>query len=246
MSHNSKAVYQRYMGWYDGNPSHLDALPPEDAGRRYVEAMGGAAAVLERARAAHDAGEYRWAAQLADHLVFADAANEEAKSLLARSLEQMGYQSEAGTWRDMYLLGAQELRSGVAGRPAAGVRLDVLRNTPTSMLLDFLAVRLDGERAAREQPLEIELVFRDFGERHRVRMRNGVIVHEPAPAGGAPTPDATLSMNRAVFLQVAFGGAPLAPQIEGGAIEVEGESAAFATLLGLLDTFAPDFAVSTP
>ena len=253
MSHNSKAVYQRYMGWYDGNPSHLHALPPEEAGSRYVEAMGGAAAVLERARAAYDTGEYRWAAELADRLVFADEANEVAKSLLAQCLEQMGYQAEAGTWRDMYLMGAQELRSGVPPPQAAGVRIDVLRNTPTSMLLDFLAVRLDGERAARERPSTIDLTFPDFGETHRVRLRNGVIVHEVHGTGGTPSaaaasmrPDAALTMSRVVFLQVAFAGAPLRPQIESGAVKVEGDGAAFEKLLGLLDTFTPDFPIVTP
>jgi alkyl sulfatase BDS1-like metallo-beta-lactamase superfamily hydrolase len=254
MSHNSKAVYQRYMGWYDGNPSHLHGLPPEEAGRRYVEAMGGAAAVIERARDAYDAGEYRWAAELADRLVFADATNEAGKSLLAQCLEQMGYQAEAGTWRDMYLTGARELRSGVPPPQAAGVRIDVLRNTPTAMLLDFLAVRLDGERAARQRPSTIDLTFPDFGESHRVRLRNGVLVHEArrsddaevAPAQSSARPDAALTMSRVVFLQVAFAGAPLRPQIDNGAVKVEGDGAAFEKLLGLLDTFTPDFAIVTP
>jgi alkyl sulfatase BDS1-like metallo-beta-lactamase superfamily hydrolase len=258
MSHNSKAVYQRYMGWYDGNPSHLHSLPPEEAGRRYVEAMGGAEAVLARAGAAYEAGEYRWAAELADRLVFADASNTAAKSLLAQCFDQMGYQAESGPWRDMYLTGAQELRQGVPPPQGAGVRADVLRNTPTAMLLDFLAVRLDGERAAREESMTIDLVFPDFSERHRVRLRNGVIVHEAqsavaarsgaaaSPVRAAATADATLTMNRVVFLQVVFAGAPLAPQIESGAVKVEGDGAAFARLLGLLDTFTPDFAIVTP
>jgi alkyl sulfatase BDS1-like metallo-beta-lactamase superfamily hydrolase len=253
MSHNSKAVYQRYMGWYDGNPSHLHALPPEEAGRRYVEAMGGAAAVLERAHAAYDAGEYRWAAELADRLVFAGEATGAAESMLAQCFEQMGYQAEAGTWRDMYLTGARELRSGVPPPQAAGVRIDVLRNTPSSMLLDFLAVRLDGERAARERPTTIDLAFPDFGETHRVRLRNGVLIHEArsaaaevAPAPPSARPDAVLTMSRAVFLQVAFAGTPLRPQIESGAVKVEGDGAAFEKLLGLLDTFTPDFAIVTP
>jgi alkyl sulfatase BDS1-like metallo-beta-lactamase superfamily hydrolase len=178
----------------------------------------------------------------------------------------MGYQAESGPWRDMYLTGARELRSGVEPQPGGGVRIDVLRATPTAMLLDFLAVRLDGERAAGRTST-FDLTFPDFGETHRVRLRNSVIVHEavaegsPAaaiPPGGARAsdataaadpaakPDARLTMNRAAFLQVAFAGAPLEPQIRSGAIRVEGDASAFGTLLGLLDTFTPDFAIVTP
>ena len=144
------------------------------------------------------------------------------------------------------------------GRPAgaaAGARLDLLRNTPTAMLLDFLAVRLDGERAAGERPMTIDLVFPDFYEKHRLRLRNGVLVHDSSTAGSRAAsgtqpprerPDAVLTMKRAVLLQVAFAGAPLEPQIESGQITVEGDREAFPKLLGLLDTFTPDFAIVTP
>ena len=117
LSHNSKAVYQMYFGWFDGNPANLDPLPPEQAGVRYVAAMGGAAAVLEKARAAYDEGEYRWVGSLLNHLVFADPENRAARSLLADAYDQMGYQAESGPWRDFYLTGARELREGVGEFP---------------------------------------------------------------------------------------------------------------------------------
>ncbi|MDE2463524.1 MAG: MBL fold metallo-hydrolase, partial [Alphaproteobacteria bacterium] len=148
MSHNSKAVYQRYLGWYDANPANLNALPPEPAARKYVEAMGGAARVRELAHQAVAAGELRWAAMLLNHAVFADANDRASRSLLADVYTQLGFATEAGTWRNIYLTGAQELRDGPVQLPAGGFSSDVLAATTTSMLLDFAAVRVNPEKAA--------------------------------------------------------------------------------------------------
>src|SRR6202012_5689523 len=147
LSHNAKAVYQRYLGWFDGNPANLHKLPPEDAGKRYVEVAGGADALLEKARAAYERGEYRWVAELVNHLVFADPDNAQARALQADALEQMGYQAESGPWRAFYLTGAQELRnprakSETPRQGAAGQ----LRSLPADDLLESLSVRLNGQK----------------------------------------------------------------------------------------------------
>jgi alkyl sulfatase BDS1-like metallo-beta-lactamase superfamily hydrolase len=148
--HNAKAVYQRYLGWFDANPAHLNPHPPVAAGARYVEFMGGADALLSKARDSFRAGDYRWVAEVVNHLVFSDPSNEEARLLQANALEQLGYQSESGPWRDFYLTGAMELRSN--GTMLKGVRGNAngpafTTNMPLSMLVDILGVRINTPRA---------------------------------------------------------------------------------------------------
>ncbi len=243
MSHNSKAVYQRYMGWYDGNPASLHELPPEAASKRYVEAMGGAAAVIEKAQAAIAADDYRWAAQLLNHAVFADENNTPAKELLASVFTQLGYQAEAGTWRNIYLTGAQELRDGVLAAPAISVSLDMIRATPTTMMLDFAAVRLNPERAAGKR-IVLNIVLTDFDETHLITVENSVLIHEEGQR--SDTADATLTMKRADFLQTLFFGVPLSVKTATGDITVEGNGDTYAELAGLLDKLNPNFPIVTP
>jgi alkyl sulfatase BDS1-like metallo-beta-lactamase superfamily hydrolase len=242
LNHNSKAVYQRYMGWYDANPAHLHPLPPEDAAVRYVEAMGGQAAVRARAEEAIDAGEYRWAATLLDHAVFADPDDVEARELLASAYTQMGYQSEAGTWRNIYLTGAQELRDGVTPSPALSFNPTVLAATPTRMLLDFLAVRINAERAL-ERPFSLRVELTDFKESHLLTVRNGVLIHEQDVADAA---DATVRLARPALLMTLFAGAPVAPLIEQGAIVIDGDAALYERLTSLVDPLDPNFPIVTP
>jgi alkyl sulfatase BDS1-like metallo-beta-lactamase superfamily hydrolase len=166
VSHNTKAVYQYYFGWYDGNPAHLNPLPPAPAAAKYVEAMGGGAEVLRRGRAAIESGDYRWAAMLLDHLVFAEPQNTEARELLARAYDQLGYQAESGPWRDVYLTGALELRQGPTGSPldpaaAAGL----LRHLPPDLFFASMATRLNGPKAEGKKML-LNFVFTDLGETH--------------------------------------------------------------------------------
>src|SRR5262249_53088332 len=187
MSHNSKAVYQRYMGWYDGNPASLNPLPPAAAAKNYVEAMGGADAVIAKAQSAAQAGEYRWAAMLLNHVVFADAENSKAREALADVYTQLGYQAEAGTWRDIYLTGAQELRHGVAKLPPTTVSPDPIRATPTTMLFDFAAVRLNPDRA-KDKHTVLNIVLSDTKEKHLVTIENEVMIHEETRATSTPTP----------------------------------------------------------
>jgi alkyl sulfatase BDS1-like metallo-beta-lactamase superfamily hydrolase len=243
MSHNAKAVYQRYMGWYDGNPASLNPLPPEEASKRYVEAMGGAPAVMARARAAHEAADYRWAAQLLNHVVFADPDNADARAALAATYTQMAYQAESGVWRNVYLTGAQELTKGVFKGGTNTVALDMIRATPTTMLLDFIAVRLNGDRAVGKTAT-INLVLTDFGETHLLSLANSALVHEAGVT--EPKADATLTLKRADFLALTFGFVKLEDRLASGDVTVDGDPAAVATLIGLLDPLDPAFPVVTP
>lgn len=148
VSHNTKAIYQRYMGWFDGNPAHLWQHPPVEAAGRYVDFMGGADQVLGRARESFAAGDYRWVAEVVNHVVFADPSNAEARTLQAAALEQLGYGSENGTWRNFYLMGALELRDGAIGTPASTASPDVSA---------ALTIDLPGEQErvrVRRHPLE--------------------------------------------------------------------------------------------
>ena len=243
MSHNSKAVYQRYMGWYDANPANLNPLPPEPAAKRYVEAMGGAAAVLALAEKAIKGGEPRWAATLLNHLVFADADNKAARDALAAVYAQLAFESEAGTWRNIYLTGAQELSIGVVKLPPASMSTDVLSATTTPMLLDFAAVRVNPERAAA-RAFKINLELTDRGETHLITVGNGVLIHEAGivdPAAGA-----TVRMARPMLLMTLLAGAPAAAAIASGAIAVTGDATLYEALIGLIEPLVPNFAIVTP
>ena len=196
LNHNAKAVYQRYLGWFDGNPANLHPLPPVEAAKKYVEYLGGADAVLAKAAADYAAGEYRWVAEVVNHVVFADPDNQAAKNLQADALEQLGYQAEAGPWRNFYLTGAQELRYGVADLPAPrATSPDTLRGMTPEMVFDYLAIRLNGPDAAGEH-LRFNVAFTDTGQTYLLEVTNGVLVHtagrqDPAPTPPSPSPAAT-------------------------------------------------------
>jgi alkyl sulfatase BDS1-like metallo-beta-lactamase superfamily hydrolase len=232
------------MGWYDGNPSNLDPLPPEDAAKKYVQAMGGPRAVITKARAANRRGEYRWSAEILKHLVFSEPHNLAAKNLLADTFEQLAYQSENGPWRNMYLTGAQELRTKVLERPS-GIEggLEIVRNMPTALLLDYLAVRLNCDRSAGKT-ITVDLVFSDRNERHRVTVENSVLNHETDVI--EPVAQATLTTTRATFLQMAFGLVTLPAKVTAGEAQVDGDATAFGDLFGLFDAFNPNFPIVTP
>jgi alkyl sulfatase BDS1-like metallo-beta-lactamase superfamily hydrolase len=243
MSHNSKAVYQRYLGWYDANPASLNALPPVAAGTHYVEAMGGADAVIAKADTAVKAGEYRWAAMLLNHVVFADGANTKAKSVLAEVYTQLGYRAEAGTWRNIYLTGAQELRHGVVDAGLQRVSLALIRATPTTMLLDLAAVRFNAERAAGKS-FKINIVLSDLNETHLITVANGVMIHEAGIRDDKA--DATATMKRSDMLETMLAGVPLTVKMATGAIKVTGNSGLYGELVGLIDPTQQNFNVVTP
>jgi alkyl sulfatase BDS1-like metallo-beta-lactamase superfamily hydrolase len=235
LKHNSRAIYQRYMGWYDGNPVNLDSLPPEPAAKKYVEYMGGADAILLKARADFDKGEYRWVAEAAKQVVFADPANKAAKDLLADSLEQLGYQAEAGPWRSVYLQAAWELRNGVPNFPTAGTATpDVIRAMTPEMLFDYLAVRLNGEKAAGKK-LGVNMAFSDLEKTYGLSLENAVLNHGTALAA----PDATLTLSKVTLDRIQLGELKIADAVKLGDIKVAGNPDAARDLFGLIE--APDF-----
>ncbi len=241
MSFNSRAVYQRYMGWYDANPVHLATLPPADEAARYVEAMGGADKVRALAQAAHDRGDYRWAAILLNNIVLSAPADTVAKEALARAYDQMGYQAESALWRNMYLTGADELRNGISATPAAGSS-DMIANLPSPMIFDLLAVRLDPAKAG-DSELRILFVFTDRNERYLLQVRHGVLTAEAAADGVKA--DATLTLPRALLLQSLFTGAPLAPKVASGEAKVSGNPFALQKLVSWFDKPAGGFPIVT-
>lgn len=201
VSHNVKATYTRYLGWYDANPANLEPLPPKPAATRYVEVMGGADRVLEQAREAFERGEYRWVAELVGHAVFADPANRAARELQADAFEQLGYQAESATWRNAYLTGAQELRNGTPDLPinAGTASPDSVKAMTLPMILNYLAIRLNGEQAAG---LDLSLNLIVEGETVLIHLVNGVLNHSP----GVKDADApTLAVGRDLLNRIVSG-----------------------------------------
>jgi len=243
ISHNTKAIYQRYMGWFDGNPAHLWEHPPTERARRYVEFMGGAEAVLEKARESLEAGDYRWVAEVVNHLVFAEPGNREAKELQAEALEQLGFGAENATWRNFFLMGARELREGISGAPASAAPPDILRRLTVSQLLDAMAIRLDGPRAW-EQRLRIDWVVIDPDEQHAITVRNGVLRHRPGRHD--PAADAGLAIEREALDQLLLRAADIGELAESGRLRLEGDGAKLGELLSLLDEPDFGFAIVTP
>lgn len=243
LRHNSRAVYQRYMGWYSGNPSDLDNLPPEMVGPKYVEFMGGEQELLKKAKASFDKGEYRWVAEVLKHLVFANPNNQEGKLLLADALEQLGYQAESGPWRSVYLQGAYELRNGV---PTAGGTVtaspDTIRAMSPSMLFDYLAVRINPEKAAGKK-MVVNMDFTDIGEKHTLSMENAVLNHSTRYAA---KPDVTLTLSKQTLDDIQLGQGTLEQKIASGEIKVQGNQQTFSDFVGLLDKFNFWFNIVTP
>ncbi|WP_431957629.1 alkyl/aryl-sulfatase [Nocardia lijiangensis] len=247
VSHNVKAIYQRYMGWFDGNPAHLWEHPPVESAKRHVEAMGGTHEVLKKAQRAYDAGDYRWAVQLLDYAIFADPANTTAKLLQACAFEQLAYGAENATWRNFYLSGAHELRNGSFGTPIQANSLGLASALSVEQAFDAMSLRVDGPKAW-DTRLVADWRFRDEGDRtHRVELRNGVLVHyDRRPGDGLPAPDATITLTRATLLRAFLAGGDLREAVRTGEIAIEGNALALAQLPGLLDKPDPGFAIVTP
>ena len=244
VNHNVKAIYQRYLGFFDGNPANLHPLPPEPAGKKYVEFMGGADNLLAQARKSYEQGEYRWVAQVVNHLVFAEPENEAARALQADALEQLGYQAESGPWRNFYLSAAQELRDGVVdlGAPKTSSP-DVIHATPLEMFFDLLAVRLNGPRAAGKV-ITLNARFTDIGEEYLLTVENGVLHY--AKGKQAEHADATLTMTRAALDAVVLGEATLQETMAAGGATIDGNPARLAEFLSLMDAFEFWFNIVTP
>ncbi len=237
VSHNVKAVYQRYMGWFDGNPARLWPHPPAAQAERYVSAMGGADRVVELARAAFDDGDFRWAATLLDHVIFTDEHHAAARELYADTLEQLGYGSENGTWRNFFLSGATELRDGSFGTPTTTSAPAILAQLTPEQLLDAIAISVDGPRAW-ELDLSLNLTFTDLGATYRVTLRNGVLIYRKADADPGAAASVSVSKMRLLAL---MGGDHDSP-----GIDVSGDAGQISSLLGVLETGDPGFAIITP
>jgi len=239
VSHNVKAIYQHYLSWYDAHPANLNRLPPADAARKYVAYMGGAGALLARAREDFERGEFRWVAEVMAHLAYAEPQNEEARALAAAALEQMGFQAESATWRNAYLLGAHEYRSGPP-QPTAQAGGAMLAALPNGLLFDLLAMRVV---AARAEGLVFDIAwhFSDSGEHWLTSLSHGALSSIALDA--PPTADASVRTDRATLDALLSQQLAPADALAGGRLQVGGQLPLLARFLGLLDRFGGAFPV---
>jgi len=244
VSHNAKAVYQRYLSWYDANPASLNPLPRRAAGRKTVEYMGGAEALLARARADFTAGEYRWVAQVLSHLVFAEPENLMGRALLADAFEQLGYQAESATWRNAYLYGAQELRHGLARLPARHMLSpDMLAALTSEALFDFMAVRLNGAKAAGLH-WKINWHLTDRDENLVMNLQNCTLTHVAGQAADEAVASVRAGWDLIVALNVRR--TSVAAAVAAGDLEIDGDIAVVEQLFAMLDDFEMMFDVVAP
>ena len=236
VSHNVKAIYQRYMGWYDGHPSSLWEHPPVETARRYVDCVGGVDAVVGKAREYADQGDLRFAAQLLRHAVFADPEDTDAKELLAQVFEKLAYGAENATWRNCYLMGARELRQGI--EPTVFTASSMASALTVEQVFDSLAIRVDGP-AAWDLHSVVDWHLTDLDQHYRTTLDNGVLVHGPVDPA-APPADAELTLTKAQLLPLLAGKEP-----DGVAVGAEA-AAALGVLRSALDQSDPDFAIVTP
>ncbi|MGW0935979.1 alkyl/aryl-sulfatase [Streptomyces sp. NPDC002666] len=249
ISHNVKAVYQRYMGWYDGNPAHLWQHPPVGQAERYVAAIGGADATVARACEAFEAGDLRWAAELLNHVLFAEPGHTSARELQIATYEQLGFAQENGTWRNIYLTGAKELREAGQEKRAKGAprgeSVDMLAALSTGQIFDSLAVRLVGPRAASHRLL-LRWEFTDTDETWTLLIGNGVLTPMRGDAPGGEAPQLTLRLERATLDRVLAQRVSFPEAIGSGAITVDGDITVLSTFHGLLETPRRNFPIVLP
>jgi len=244
LSHNAKAVYQFYLGWYDANPADLNPLPRAESARKQVEYMGGADAVLKRAREDFRSGQYRWVASVTSQLVFADPANKEARELGADALEQLGYQSEAATWRNAYLLGAAELRKGVpAAQGGATANAELLKGVSIDLAFDFLGVRLNAAKAEGKH-IVINWTFTDRNETYVMNLENSALTHRAGKLDD--NADVAVTLTRAALDAITLKQQTFAGSIAAGGVAISGNPLKLRELFDLLDEFTPDFEIVEP
>ncbi len=244
LRHNVKAVYQFYMGFYDGNPANLNPLPPEESARRYLELFGGADKAIAAAQTAFDKGDYRWTAELLNHVVFAEPGNKNAINLLARTYDQMGYMAEAATWRNSYLTAAAELRNGP---PKKGIdpsyAIDMIRQTPVELFLDAMAACLNGPDA-EDMNLKINLVFSDTKESFVLWIENAVLHHKKAPP--AANANATLTLTKEIFIKMIIGTAGVKDTLMSDDLKITGSRIDLIRFFRLIEKAPGTFAIVTP
>jgi len=245
INHNVKATYAKYLGAYDGNPAHLHGLPPTEVGAKYVEFMGGADEVLRKAKESFDRGEYRWVAEVLNHVVFSDPENREARELEADAMEQMGYQTESSTWRNAYLNGAQELRFGTPSLPfeVGTGSPDTIRALTFAMILNYLGIRLNGPKAAGHE-VTLNLVLTDAREEAILRLVNGTLSHSLERRD--ETADATATTTRETINRLVADEITIEAAIESGEISVDPDAAPLIEVFSLMDKFSLWFNVIEP
>ncbi|ROS73648.1 alkyl/aryl-sulfatase [Cellulomonas sp. PhB143] len=242
VSHNVRAIYQRYMGFYDGNPAHLWQHPPVEQGKRYVKLAGGIDSIVENAQEAYDKGDFRWAAEILSHAVFAQPDHAAARDLLADTFEQLGYGAENGVWRNIYLSGTTELREGKFGTPTVSAAPDVISALTPEMLFDAIAIQIDGPRAWDER-LTIDVVLTDVDARYRLRLANGALTYSAAPQQGDA--EAVLTTTARALPTLATG-ALTAERLTRAGIEITGDASVLGRLAALLSPGDEDFSIVTP
>ncbi|MFC4118338.1 alkyl/aryl-sulfatase [Nonomuraea zeae] len=237
VSHNVKAIYQRYLGWFDGNPAHLWEHPPRESAIRYVECLGGGSAVVAFARRYIDENDLRFAAQLLNHAVFADEGNKEARDLLAEVYTRLGHGAENATWRNFYLMGALELADGIVPATLESVAPDLFAALTVEQIFDSIAIRVNGPRAWHER-LSIDWHLTDLGRRHRTTLSNGALIQQADPRDELA--DLTLRLTKAQLVGLLAG-----KGVEG--VEREGDTTVLQRLVAVLDrpVPVPDFAIVT-
>lgn len=242
--HNSRAVYQAYFGWFDGNPANLNTLPPGESANRYVTFMGGAENVMAQAQASYDTGDYRWVAEVLNHLVFAEPGNKKAKELLAQTYDQLGYQAESGPWRDVYLTGASELRHG---SPKKGIRLadakEMLKHTSIDSFLDSMSLRLNGPDADGKE-MTLNFTFTDLNVNYVITVENAVMHYKKSDPD--PNADATLKLTHDIYLDIALEIVGLTDILFSDDIKFEGSKLKLIKFFSLLDKPDPRFNIVIP
>jgi alkyl sulfatase BDS1-like metallo-beta-lactamase superfamily hydrolase len=244
MSHNTKATYVKYLGWFNGNPATLNPLSQVLASKKYVAYMGGASKIIEQARKDFAQGEYRWVAEVMNHVVFAEPNNQEARNLEADALEQLGYQAESGPWRNFYLSGAKELRSGVkkTSTPVTASP-DTIEAMDTSLVFDFFGVKLNGEKVAHTS-LTLNFVFPDINKKYLVELNNGTLHN--IEGYQSKTPDATIRLKRKVLNDILLKKNNMQDAIKNNAIKIEGKKDSLEQLMNFVDNFDFWFNIVTP
>jgi alkyl sulfatase BDS1-like metallo-beta-lactamase superfamily hydrolase len=242
--HNVKAIYQKYLGWYDANPVNLDPLPPVESGKKYVEYMGGSEAILARAKKDFDKGEFRFVAQALSHLVFAEPDNQAARAMLADTFEQLGYAAESSTWRNAYLFGAQELRQGMPKTPPrAPMPRETLAALRTGQLWDVLGIRLNGPKAEGKH-IVLNWSFSDTGEMFALNLENSALTYTEGVL--APNADASCTLVRGTLDDVIAKVTSFPEAVAAEKVKVSGNAACFAELMSLMDEFPRMFEIVEP
>jgi len=242
--HNVKAIYQKYLGWYDANPVNLDPLPPVDAARKYVEYMGGADAILTRAKRDFDTGEFRFVAQALSHLVFAEPDNQAARAMLADTFEQLGYAAESSTWRNAYLFGAQELRQGMPKTPPRPpMPRETLAALRTEQLWDVLGIRLNGPKAEGKH-IVLNWSFTDTGETFVLNLENSALTYTEGVQ--SEKADASFALARSTLDEVIAKLTNFPEAVAAGKIKLSGNAMRLAELMSLMDEFPRMFEIVEP